>query len=185
MFFKNLNHFFNLPKKTGFFLCFGLFTSIAMNAQSPKGKISGIVKDSTGKQLSFATISLYSLKNKQEPVKSTYSASDGKFTIKDVDTGSYTVVISHTGFSSREVDVTVTAENNVLVISDVELNNSTGVLSGITVTAKKPLVEQLDDKIIYNAENDPASKTERAIDILKKTPFVTVDGEDNITVNGQ
>jgi len=34
-------------------------------------------------------------------------------------------------------------------------------------------------------EDDPTNKTETAIDILRKTPFITVDGEDNIKVNGK
>src|SRR5689334_24352330 len=37
----------------------------------------------------------------------------------------------------------------------------------------------------FNVENDPATKTENAIDILRKTPFVTVDGDNNVQVNGQ
>lgn len=37
----------------------------------------------------------------------------------------------------------------------------------------------------FNVEDDPASKTETAIGILSKAPFVTVDGEDNIKVNGK
>jgi hypothetical protein len=59
------------------------------------------------------------------------------------------------------------------------------VIKGVTVSARKPLIEQTDDKIIFNVENDPATKTETAIDILRKTPFVSVDGDNNITVNGQ
>ena len=47
------------------------------------------------------------------------------------------------------------------------------------------MVEQSDDKIVFNVEDDPTNKTETAIDILRKTPFVTVDGEDNIKVNGK
>jgi outer membrane receptor protein involved in Fe transport len=38
---------------------------------------------------------------------------------------------------------------------------------------------------VFNVEDDPATKTETAIDILRKTPFVSVDGEDNIKVNGK
>jgi outer membrane receptor for ferrienterochelin and colicin len=55
----------------------------------------------------------------------------------------------------------------------------------LIVTVKKPLIEQADDKIIYNTESDPMAASESAIDILRKTPFVTVDGDGNIQVNGQ
>ncbi|MEP7142819.1 MAG: outer membrane beta-barrel protein, partial [Ferruginibacter sp.] len=55
----------------------------------------------------------------------------------------------------------------------------------VVVKSQRPLVEQADDRTIFNVEDDPASKTETAIDILRKTPFVTVDGEDNLKVNGK
>lgn len=68
-------------------------------------------------------------------------------------------------------------------IADTSHNVRT--LQEVKVNVSKPLVEQSDDKIVFNVENDPASKTETAMDLLRKTPFVTVDGEDNIRVNGK
>src|SRR5688572_8151560 len=58
-------------------------------------------------------------------------------------------------------------------------------LSEVTVTAVRPLVEQQGDRLIYNVEQDPVAKSESASDILRKTPFVNVDGDGNIQVNGQ
>ena len=58
-------------------------------------------------------------------------------------------------------------------------------LSEVTVVAARPLVEQKDDRLIYNVEEDPAAKSESASDILRKTPFVNVDGDGAIQVNGQ
>ena len=58
-------------------------------------------------------------------------------------------------------------------------------LAEVTVTAARPLVEQKDDRLIYNVEEDPAAKSESASDILRKTPYVNVDGDGAIQVNGQ
>src|SRR4030095_9209450 len=70
-------------------------------------------------------------------------------------------------------------------IDHVQLSRATGMLKEVVVTAQRPLVEQSDDKIVFNVEDDPTSKTETAIEILRRTPFITVDGEDNIKVNGK
>jgi outer membrane receptor protein involved in Fe transport len=70
-------------------------------------------------------------------------------------------------------------------IGPVQLSKATGLLKEVTVSSQRPMVEQSDDKIVFNVEDDPTTKTETAIDILRKTPFVTVDGEDNIKVNGK
>ena len=57
-------------------------------------------------------------------------------------------------------------------IDPVQLSKATGLLKEVTVTAQRPMVEQSDDKIVFNVEDDPTNKTETAIDILRKTPFV-------------
>jgi outer membrane receptor for ferrienterochelin and colicin len=58
-------------------------------------------------------------------------------------------------------------------------------LGDVTVTATRPLVEQQDDRLVYNVEDDPSAKSESASDILRKTPYVNVDGDGAIQVNGQ
>ena len=159
-----------------------LFACIT-NAQQKQTKITGTLKDSANqKAIAYATVSLYKDTDPATPVKSTYTNEKGKFELK-ADTGSYTIVFSHTGYSDIERPITV--GNDELQFNDVSLGVSTGTLSGVTVRSKKPLIEQADDKIIFNVENDPTTKTETAIDILRKTPFVSVDGDNNIQVNGQ
>lgn len=64
------------------------------------------------------------------------------------------------------------------------IHDATNVLAGVEVTAQKPLVTADIDKIGYDVESDPDSKTNTVIEMLRKVPMVTVDGEDNIKVNG-
>ncbi len=162
-----------------FFICLGAF------AQPSKSTITGIVKDSNGlKPLQYVTVELFKPGNFNLPVKSAYTNDKGKFTLSSIDTGKYTLIISHTGFLEKQQNIAI-ANAKQVDISDVILSTSVGVIKGVTINARKPLIEQTDDKIIFNVENDPATKTETAIDILRKTPFVSVDGDNNITVNGQ
>lgn len=57
-------------------------------------------------------------------------------------------------------------------------------LEGVTVTASKPLVKMETDKMTYNVQEDADAKASTVLDMLRKVPMVTVDGQDNITVNG-
>lgn len=66
----------------------------------------------------------------------------------------------------------------------MSIHDATNVLAGVEVTAQKPLVTADIDKIGYDVESDPDSKTNTVIEMLRKVPMVTVDGEDNIKVNG-
>ncbi|MBV9986605.1 MAG: outer membrane beta-barrel protein, partial [Chitinophagaceae bacterium] len=151
------------------------------NAQSGPATVTGNVTDSSGKPLAYATISVLR-KGQTEPIKKTYSSDKGNFKML-VDTGRYTLVLSHTGFADISVDLAVKPGENI--VNGLVMYMSANQLQTVTVVSRKPLVEQTDDKIIYNAENDPASKTESASDILRKTPLVTVDGDGNVQVNGQ
>lgn len=71
--------------------------------------------------------------------------------------------------------------------SDVEKNDSIWKdfdLASVTVVASKPLVKMETDKMTYNVQQDADAKASTVLDMLRKVPMVTVDGQDNITVNG-
>jgi outer membrane receptor for ferrienterochelin and colicin len=153
-------------------------------AQNSKNTISGVIKDSaTQKPLAYVTVELFKA-NVATPFKSSYTNDKGRFSFASVDTGRYTLVFSHTGFADVKKDLAV-AEGQQQEVNDVVLAPVAAAMKSVVVTARKPLIEQTDDKIVFNVENDPATKTETAIDILRKTPFVSVDGDNNVQVNGQ
>ena len=57
-------------------------------------------------------------------------------------------------------------------------------LDGVTVTAQRQLIKQDIDRIGFDVQADEDSKTENVLDMLRKVPMVTIDGEDNILVKG-
>src|SRR5215831_8288713 len=157
--------------------------SIGAFSQSGKINITGTVSDSLHRPLGFTTVSLYKSKHSASPFKNTYTKENGRFEIM-ADSGIYKIGFSHTGYTNKLIELK--NENNTnLDLGEVVLAPASTTLERVTVTAVKPLVEQNNDKIVYNAENDPAAKTETASDILRKTPLVTVDGDGNVQVNGQ
>ena len=50
-------------------------------------------------------------------------------------------------------------------------------LGEVEVVAQKPLVKADIDKIEYNVQDDPDSKTNSLLEMLRKVPLVTVEGE--------
>ena len=57
-------------------------------------------------------------------------------------------------------------------------------LDGVVIKAQKQLVKQEIDRIGYDVQADEESKTQTVMDMLRKVPMVTVDGQDNIFVKG-
>ncbi len=57
-------------------------------------------------------------------------------------------------------------------------------MEGVVVKAQKQLIKQEIDRIGYDVQADEESKTQTVMDMLRKVPMVTVDGQDNILVKG-
>lgn len=62
--------------------------------------------------------------------------------------------------------------------------NDTIALKDVEVVTMRQLVKTLDDRLSYNVQADPEARTSTVLDMLRKVPLVSVDGEDNVRVNG-
>ena len=62
--------------------------------------------------------------------------------------------------------------------------NDTIALKDVEVVTMRQLVKTLDDRLSYNVQADPESRTSNLLDVLRRVPLVSVDGEDNVRVNG-
>jgi hypothetical protein len=149
-----------------------------------KYTIKGVVQDSMqNKPLGGATINLYAISNRKNAIFSATTLVDGKFVLTVKDTGTYWIEVSFSGYQPKQLQVEVKA----LAVTEVlfDLVAAASSLKGVTVTAQQKLIEQTEDKIVYNVENDPLARSQSAIDILRRTPFISVDGNNNVRLNGQ
>ncbi|MCE5348204.1 MAG: TonB-dependent receptor [Bacteroidales bacterium] len=165
------------------FLLISLF-SHPLFASSPAGKyqIKGIVSDTeSGKTIPYATITVQSSKG---IVKRLASDSNGKFEFTLDSIGKFTLFVQSIGFESSKHDVNLDEKSTIIELGTIKLTPRIETIGEVTVVAQKPLVRTEVDKIIYSIEADPESKTANALEMLRKIPLVTVDGEDNIQVKG-
>jgi len=152
-------------------------------SQFNKKNVIGIINDSViNKNLEFATIKI-TQKDKNEPIQINYSNKDGMFKISELDSGNYLISVTHVGYQTKEILVEIKGEDINLGV--IYLKTLPKNLQEVIVKSKKLLIDQNDEKTTYNVEGDPIAKTQKAIDILRKTPFVSVDAEGNIQINGQ
>jgi outer membrane cobalamin receptor len=142
-----------------------------------KGKL---VDSASAKPVSDATINF--LQPQKKTSLTVVSDKNGAFQT-NLAPGTYKVTITHSSFRKKAMPLAVQAMpvdmGNIQVVGLVKN------LAEVTVVALRPLVEQKDDRLVYNVEEDPAAKSESASDILRKVPFVNVDGDGAIQVNGQ
>ena len=57
-------------------------------------------------------------------------------------------------------------------------------LDDVVVTSQRQLVKNEADKLTYDVQGDSDSKTRNVMEMLRKVPMVTVDGQENIKVKG-
>lgn len=57
-------------------------------------------------------------------------------------------------------------------------------LGDLVVTAEKNVVKSDGEKLTYDMAEDKSTKGQTLLDALRKVPMVTVDGQDNISING-
>lgn len=57
-------------------------------------------------------------------------------------------------------------------------------LDEIVVTATRPVITSTAEKTTYDVAADPEAKALTLLDLLRKVPGITVDAQDNVTLNG-
>lgn len=161
-------------------------TSWAQNSVNPSFTIKGILLDSLTQQGEpYATIKITKKNAPGKAVKMAVTGANGQFQEKlNVAAGDYVIAISSIGKSPIVKEFSLKPSVKVVDLGTMLSVEATNELKGVEVVAQKPLVKVDVDKIEYNIEDDPDSKSNSVLEMLRKVPLVTVDGEDNIQVNG-
>lgn len=131
----------------------------------------------------FATIKVFKSLKSKKPIATSLSDSIGNFSQPINANGNYVMHFSAFGKKDLTLNIKVNGEEQI-DLGNLYMNADAVVMDEVTVTAQKPLVKMSADKLTYNVSEDNTSRTYTLLDMLRKVPMVTVDGEDNITVNG-
>lgn len=171
--------------KTAAILLLSLFSS-SVFAQNLSKTISGTVKDTQNEPLPGATVRLLKAPDSTMVVGEITNAS-GKFQFSDLQNGTYLLGITALGqkpFTS--VALTIDDTHSSIVLPVIILLPAKNIeLKEVVVKAKRPLIEQDMDKTIVNVESMISSATSNTLEVLEKTPGVTVGSNGEISLNGR
>lgn len=146
-----------------------------------QGNIRGTVKDSTGKAVPFATVSL---KKKAGNTIVTYTATDekGGYNIsvpqgENID--SLLVEVRSIGYKAQAKSITSTAP------IDFVLKASVNELQAVVIKSNRPVLRINGDTLSYKV-SDFSNPQDRVIgDVIKKLPGVAVAADGTISYNGK
>lgn len=161
--------------------------SFTATAQKALGEflVKGVLVDSLSNEGEpYATIRISLKKDLANPVKLAVTGLNGGFSERLANPGTYVISFTSVGKSTVYREFVFSAAKKQVDLGKIRIAEATEVLKGVEVVAQKPLVKAELDKVTYSMEDDPDSKTNSTLEMLRKVPLVTVDGEDKIQVNG-
>lgn len=163
------------------FVMMMLMISAVMTAQTT---VKGVLTDENlGEAEPFATVRVFKHGKTDKPVAMFLTKEDGSFNQQVKGKGRYDIVFSSVG--KEDLKQTITLNNQgTLDLGTLLIKENATMLKGVEIVAQKPLVKMEVDKMSYNVAEDEDAKSNTVLDMLRKVPMVTVDGQDNITVNG-
>ncbi|MBC7748891.1 MAG: TonB-dependent receptor, partial [Methylotenera sp.] len=154
-------------------------------AQTIETAVSGTALDTKHAPVESATISLMKSKD-SSVIKIAVSSKAGKFIITGIPYGDYFITTSSVNFNTAKSAIFTISENNTTVLLDaLILQPVAKSLGAVVVTSKKQLIEQKIDRMIVNVDASVTNVGSTALEVLEKSPGVSVDKDGNISLKGK
>ena len=103
--------------------------------------------------------------------------------VNGVGAGSYLLRFTHVGYNPIYLPFIFSGEDTQVPVQTMQLQAAN--LSAVVVTATKPLVEIKADKTILNVEGTINAVGTDALELLRKSPGVVLDKDDNLSLSGK
>ncbi|MEP7164994.1 MAG: outer membrane beta-barrel protein [Ferruginibacter sp.] len=166
--------------------CFLFLTFFASAQNFKKGKLSFKILNDNTTAVENANASLLRAKD-STLYKTGISDKNGLVEFNFLSPGKYLVRISAANFEeqySAHVDISET--NASVSLPDLVLKlNKSSQLKEIVVTARKPFIQKLSDRLVVNVDNSIVSAGSSAMDVLERSPGVNIDQNDAISLRGR
>lgn len=157
----------------------------ALFAQSSDYRINGKIEDNQKKALEGATISLMRSTD-SSVVKIAVADKEGNFELDRLAAQEYFLQVSAVGFASYNSEkLKPGADQPVITVATIALSPEASSMGSVTVVAKRPLIEMKADRTLVNVDAAVTNVGATALEVLEKSPGVTVDKDGNVSLRGK
>ena len=166
-------------------MCISFLISILLSGQCYCQLISGRV-EGNHQPLSMVNISL--LKEPDSAVLRTAITDDnGQYQLTNIPAGNYILIASKVGYKRQYVSpVAISATHTHTTLPTINMEPAHAQLTAVTVTGKRPFIEQKTDRTIVNVANSIIGSGSTALEVLEKAPGITIDQQnDQIIFRGK
>lgn len=170
--------------RTGSFFLFLFLLPVLVFAQGNKVTLSGIVKDSRTKEaLPFVNVVLRT-ENDSLLVAGTITGEDGRFSIADVSSGSYVLVVSYIGYQSSRHNVLIGKLSTFQDLGSIHLKDDQHLLGEVVVSSKQDDVSAKMDKKTFSVADNISQSGGSVLESMKNLPGITVGQDGKIQLRG-
>lgn len=167
--------------KTAFYFAL-LFTSKFCLSQNA---IQGHAIAPRGEPLEGASVLLFMLHDSSYS-KGLVTDKAGDFEFRNVQPGEYYVACSYTGYLDTYSPNFHVTNNSRILLSPLRFQQNNTDMSAVTVSAKKPLLEQKIDRTVINVATSLTNAGSTVLEILMRSPGISVNHQNNtISMNGK
>ncbi len=161
-----------------------LFTLYASTILAQNAVVEGITYDREDKTpLGFASVSIYKLPD-SALISGVISKENGHFKLENLQAGNYFVKVRFVGFESYESVAFNLKQAERKNLGNLNLQINQRFLNEVKITGQQVQNINKIDKQVYKADQFVIAKGGTAIDVIKNTPSVVVDGQGEITMRG-
>lgn len=162
-----------------------IWAFLAFSSFAQKGTVKGVIIDSTNK-LSIAE-SVVTIVNQKDSSSAGFMmlAENGKFEIKDLDTGAYKLIIAVNGLQEQGRLFKITTNNLFKDFGNVYVNDLFNDPNVLVVTSQEAPIKISGDSISFKADAFKTKPNASVEDLLKKLPGVEVAKDGGIKALGE
>jgi iron complex outermembrane receptor protein len=162
-----------------------ILLTFSLLAQTPAGRISGAVADDDKKPIEAATISLLHAGDSSR-VRQTVTDKAGRYAFDRILEGKYLISASSVGHNIRySAPFEISAARSSISVGSLTLEAASKSLKEVSVVGKRPFIEQKADRMVVNVDASPSNAGSTALEVLERSPGVTLDKDDNISLKGK
>lgn len=153
-------------------------------AQTTQSLIKGHVTDERDLGLEIVTVSLLQAAD-SNLVKAAITDSAGNFEIVQDKQGEFLLAYSSIGYKSEFSPPFKLTPGQRFTTSGIKLLPASQKIKDVVITSSKPMIEASADKIVFNVEGSINATGSNALELLQKSPGITVDNNENISMRGK
>ena len=162
----------------------GMLSCGILSAQT--GNVKGTIIDAqTREGIPFANVVLVHADDSTQ-VMGMASSDSGHFEFKRVPKGRYFIQAAVLAYHrNNSMAFEISDQNRSIDVGIIPMTSTSVHLDEVVVSAKRPIMEMEAGKLTMNISQSIVTQSDNAFEMLKKFPGVTVDKDDNISLNGQ